>query len=131
MSTIKVKVGVLVVSLAVVGAGLYLSVMKLGNSSGRPLANSQYAPHGGSADAPANIEDDRYLIGESHYIFVGKVVKRTGTLIMVGPQISAQYAVDVISNIKGNLAGVVTVAQMGASFNYRTNRVYFLFGDDG
>lgn len=85
--------------------------------------------HGGSADLPMNIEDDRYLAGGVHYIFVGKVVKQTGTLLMVGPQVSAQYAVEVISNIKGNLAGTVTVAQMGASVNTRTGRVVFLFGD--
>lgn len=85
--------------------------------------------HDGTASLPANINDERYLLGESHNVFAGNVLQRTGTDVMVGQQISAQYTVEVISNIKGNFKGTITVAQMGVGGKTPSGRFSALFGD--
>ncbi len=65
---------------------------------------------------PANYADNLVLVGASHNIFVGKVVEQIGTKVsVVGPE--TQFSVRVISNIKGDLKGMVTVNQEGGYEN--------------
>jgi hypothetical protein len=44
-------------------------------------------------------------------VFVGKVIAQTGTT--TDPYLRTQFSVEVLENIKGNLAGTVTVNQKG------------------
>lgn len=75
----------------------------------------------------ADFTDDRILIGASHNIFVGKVVKVVGSEgRRLGPE--TQFQVEVIENIKGDLRGAVIVNQLGG---YKDNILYAVeSGDD-
>lgn len=66
----------------------------------------------------ADYSDDKVLIGASHNIFVGKVIKQVGSESHLGVP-KTQFEVQVISNIKGDLNGLVTVDQLGG-FNNST-----------
>jgi hypothetical protein len=64
------------------------------------------------ASLAANYADDRVLVGASHAIFIGKVLRQVGTKERgFGPE--TQFAIQIIDNIKGNLKGIVTLDQMG------------------
>jgi len=68
----------------------------------------------------ADFSDDKVLVGASHNIFVGKVVRRIGNRERgVGPE--TQFEVEVAYNVKGNLRGVVTVNQQGG---YKDGTLY-------
>jgi hypothetical protein len=61
-----------------------------------------------------NFADDKILMGASHNVFVGEVINQLGVKNLgIGPE--TQFAVKIISNIKGNLQGVVTVDQQGGN----------------
>ncbi len=61
---------------------------------------------------PADFANDEILMGAAHNVFVGRVVRQIGIQDFgVGPE--TQFAVQVISNIKGDLKGMVTVDQAG------------------
>jgi hypothetical protein len=59
--------------------------------------------------------DNTILLGDSHNVFVGKVLGIVGTRPAIAGEIasapSVQYAVSVILNIKGNVKGTITVNQ--------------------
>ena len=60
----------------------------------------------------ADLSSDPILLGASHYVFVGKVISQTETVdYPMGPR--TQYSVEVISNIKGEVSGTITVEQEG------------------
>lgn len=67
------------------------------------------------------LADDRALMGASHNVFVGKVISQIGVRQQVlSPGVSipiSQFAVEPISNIKGNLQGIVIVEQLGGYQN--------------
>lgn len=64
----------------------------------------------------ADFSDDRILMGASHNVFVGKVIKHVGDKQPIEiPE--TQFAVEVIYNIKGNLSGTVVVDQYGGYDN--------------
>lgn len=65
-----------------------------------------------SASYPADFSKDDILVGASHNIFVGKVLSQSGAK-KLGSTPEAQFAVEVIRNIKGELSGEVTVNQLG------------------
>lgn len=74
----------------------------------------------------ANFSDDRVLMGASHNVFVGKVIKQTGNKERgIGPE--TQFEVVVIHNIKGDLHGTVTVNQSGG---YKDGVLYVVDGGD-
>ncbi|OGZ16356.1 MAG: hypothetical protein A2494_00535 [Candidatus Lloydbacteria bacterium RIFOXYC12_FULL_46_25] len=92
---------VIVGLLGVVMLGIYTSVIKL------PIvAQSHYS-------YVADFSNDRVLIGGSHHVFVGKVVKRMGNVILPGDNPGTQFSVEIIENIKGNLHGEVLIDQEG------------------
>lgn len=73
----------------------------------------------------ANFSDDRVLMGASHNVFVGKVLKQIGVKERgIGPE--TQFAVLIISNIKGNLNGIVKVDQQGG---YEGKILYIIKND--
>lgn len=75
---------------------------------------------------PANYADDRILVGASHNVFIGKVVGRLGVqTTAVGP--ITQFSVQIISNIKGALKGIVTVEQEGG---YENGTLYVMEDSD-
>lgn len=68
----------------------------------------------------ADFSDDRVLIGASHNIFVGKVIRQVGNKERrLGPE--TQFEVEVVSNIKGDLKDVVIVDQLGG---YKNGALY-------
>lgn len=72
-----------------------------------------------------DITDDRYLVGGSDNVFVGKVITQCGSKTRYGnPQ--TQFTVEVKDNIKGNLAGEVIVCQSGG---YRNDILTIVKGD--
>ena len=73
----------------------------------------------------ADFSDDKVLIGASHNVFIGKVIRQVGTKERgIGPE--TQFQVTVIDNIKGDLHGTVTVDQQGG---YKGGTLYVV-GDD-
>jgi hypothetical protein len=97
-------------------SGLFLSMLMLG--SWAVLGFFQTQPGLESASGPggiilmADVTQDTILLGASHNVFVGKVLAQTGTTEnAAGPR--TQYSVEVLSNIKGNLDGIVTAEQEG------------------
>lgn len=64
----------------------------------------------------ADFSDDRTLMGASHNVFTAKVIDQTTTKKQEGV-VETQYKVEIISNIKGSLSGVVTVDQQGGYIN--------------
>lgn len=73
----------------------------------------------------ADFGNDKILMGASHNVFVGKVIQQVGTKNRgSGPE--TQFAVEVISNIKGNLTGTVVVDQFGG---YENGVLYLMDGD--
>lgn len=73
----------------------------------------------------ADFSDDKVLVGASHNIFVGKVVRQIGTKDLgIGPE--TQFEVDVIDNIKGDLKGTVTVDEQGG---YENGTLYVVDDD--
>ncbi|MDO8516301.1 MAG: hypothetical protein Q7S28_03560 [bacterium] len=73
----------------------------------------------------ADFSDDKILMGGSQNVFVGKVIDQIGTSERwAGPE--TQFSVEVISNIKGDLRGMITVDQVGG---YKNGDLYIIKGD--
>jgi hypothetical protein len=96
---------VVVVVLGTVGVGLHTNIIKL------PLKVRT-----GSATFLTDLGDNRYLLGASHNVFVGKVMQQIGSEPWNG-HLATQFAVEVVYNIKGNLQGTVAVDQEGRYVN--------------
>lgn len=67
-----------------------------------------------------DFSDDKILMGGFHNVFIGKVIAQTGTRYRL-PEMNAgletQYSVHVLTSIKGELNGDVTVEQAGGVEN--------------
>jgi hypothetical protein len=69
--------------------------------------------------SPVNLESDPHLLGISHNVFIALILDQTGNKTTeIGPR--TQYAAEVISNIKGELAGVVMIDQYGGMVGGKT-----------
>ena len=91
------------VILSALGLGLYLNSSQ---SFKNVEIHSQFV---------ADLSDDRIMMGASHNVFVGKVTQEIGTTdIDIGPE--TQFKVEILDNMKGDLAGEVTVNQQ-AGYN--------------
>jgi hypothetical protein len=64
----------------------------------------------------ADFSKDDILMGASHNVFIGRVIKETGNKTR-GTSPETQFKVEIISNIKGELKGTVTVNQFGGYKN--------------
>lgn len=79
----------------------------------------------GSASFIADLNDDRRLAGVVDNIFVGRVVSQVGTKALnTFPE--TQFKVEVLENVKGNLAGIVVVNQQGG---FLSNELVLMEGD--
>lgn len=104
--------GLLLVS--ILGIGLYTNVIKL------PIEREIHLQF------DADYANDQILMGGSHNVFAGKVIKKVGEKTKTKfPQ--TQFEVEVVFNIKGNLKGTVVVSQMGG---YRNGILYTTLGGD-
>lgn len=99
--------------MAVFALGIYITSVKSPTTSDIHL---QYA---------ADFSDDRILVGGSHNVFVGKVVKQSGNEEYSGTP-STQFDVEMVKNIKGNLKGTVVVDQLGG---YKDGVLYLVHDD--
>ncbi len=95
-----------------------LPVALMDSNTGRPKV---VEVDGGEMSYPSDISDDRNLLGASHDVFVGKV---TGEVSSEGWY--TKFSVQVISNIKGDLQGVVSV---GVTGGYRDGVFYVTRGN--
>lgn len=93
--------------------GIYISSV---NSPATSDTHLQYA---------ADFSDDRILVGGSHNVFAGKVVKQVGSEEYSSTP-STQFDVEVVKNIKGNLNGTVVVDQLGG---YKDGVLYLVHDD--
>ena len=109
-------IGSIVLVSALVWVGIYTSVIKL------PIVKTVTT----SAIYPFDIANTKALVANSHNVFVGRVVKQIGTEIEYGGLPLTKFSVEVISNIKGDLRGVVTVGQAGG---YKHGKLYVMSGD--
>jgi hypothetical protein len=98
--------GVLVV--VAVGAGLHWNIIRL---PVRIKMEGLYA---------TNFADNEKLVGASHNVFVGKVIKQVGDKELARVP-ATQFSVHVILNIKGNLQGTAVVEQ---EIGYRNGILY-------
>lgn len=73
----------------------------------------------------ADFSDDRILMGSSHNVFVAKVIEQTGSEPQADSP-STQFSVEIIENLKGDLAGEVTVDQLGG---YKDGVLYLVHND--
>ncbi|MCK9351809.1 MAG: hypothetical protein WCT49_02005 [Candidatus Paceibacterota bacterium] len=73
----------------------------------------------------ADYAKDDILLGSSHNVFIGRVIKQEGTKSRFATP-ETQFKVEVVSNIKGDLHGTVTVDQFGG---YK-NGVLYTVADD-
>jgi hypothetical protein len=97
--------------------GVSLSVAQTGSKEHVKIIKPSYA---------ADFSNDKALVGASHNIFAGKVMKQIGTKERgIGPE--TQFSVEVIDNIKGDLSGIVTLNQEGG---YRDGVLYIVGGDE-
>lgn len=65
-------------------------------------------------DHAFDVTDDRKLVGFADNVFVGRVAERAGSEGSTGSGIPyTLFSVEVLQNVKGNLDGMVTVAQEG------------------
>lgn len=88
----------------------------------KPAANELVTLH---PQYPAEFSDDRVLVGASHNIFVGKVLRQVGTVERgIGPE--TQFEVEVLDNIKGEFVGTTIVNQQGG---YSEGKLYVIEGD--
>lgn len=74
----------------------------------------------------ADFSDDKILMGSSHHVFAGKVLKQVGTKSLDGTP-ETQFEVEVVYNIKGNLSGKAVVNQTGG---YMNGVLYLVHGGD-
>jgi len=96
-------IGSIVLVSALVGAGIYTSVIKL------PITTTAQM----SPILTFSIDNPKELVANSHNVFVGRVIKQTGTELIAGSLPATLYSVEVISDIKGSTEPVVTVLQIG------------------
>lgn len=72
--------------------------------------------------------DDRFLVGAADDVFVGRVLGAEDTLktteTSVPPMPESQFSVEVLRNVKGDLAGRVTINQGGGYQEYSADRDY-------
>lgn len=103
-----------VLGMSLLAVGLYKNIIPL------PIVSSVHQSY------ITDFSDDKKLMGATHNVFVGKVIKKSGTKNLgIGPE--TQFSVEVVSNIKGNLSGIVTVNQLGG---YQKGILYLLEGGD-
>ena len=75
-----------------------------------------------------DVNDERQLVGSASNVFLGRVDRQVGNegLRVAGdpePNIAqTQFSVEVLDNIKGDLAGTVTVSQKGGYQEYVADR---------
>lgn len=87
-----------------------------GRSNGKQM-HAQYV---------ADFSDDKALIGASHNVFVGKVLREVGKKERgIGPE--TQFEVEIIENIKGGLTDTVIVNQQGG---YKDGVLHIVEGVD-
>jgi len=74
----------------------------------------------------ADFAKDDILLGASHNVFIARVIKQAGEKAL-GTSPETQFKVEVISNIKGDLKGTVTVDQFGG---YKDGVLYTVADDN-
>ena len=102
-------------------AGLAVAAAVLTLTSGEDAA----APLIVHSDNAVDTSDDRRLVGFADNVFVGRVLAKEGqTDELAMPE--TQFRVEVVTSIKGSLAGTVTVNQFGGTAD---GRAVLLEGD--
>ncbi len=99
----NIAIGALL-AITIAAVGIYTSVIKL------PIEQKMYS------QLISGLDNNEILIGASHNVFVGRVIKEVGNE-KIGKRPQTQFSVKVIHNIKGNLENDVIVNQLGGYRN--------------
>jgi hypothetical protein len=105
----------IVLAIVALGIGLHTNVIKL------PVTRTLHAQY------TLHYEDDKVLMGDSHNVFVGKVISQVGSKDLVPGILGTQFSVSVVLNIKGVLQRTIVVAEEGG---YRNGILYVIHGGD-
>lgn len=94
-------IAALVISAAVVSAAIQYDLTKR-----TPASES-------GSGIVGNWADDRVLVGNSHYVFVAKVIRQIGTEVpsWASSSIVRQFEIAVVYNVKGDLHGTHVISQ--------------------
>lgn len=102
--TKKVGVGLAAMVLLVLGVAIHLNLIVFPYVISTEVS---YLP---------GLEDNRVLVGASHNVFVGKVLRKIGqTSGEAGPL--TRFEIQIVTNVKGTLKGKVIVSQEGGYRN--------------
>lgn len=112
------------VSCLALRAAVAASAFVLVDSAGESRADLQVVES--HASFAFDIFDEKKLSVFAGNVFVGRVIERSGSKVRSG--IEVQFRVEVLGNIKGELAGQATVNQQGGSDPER-NRLEIFAGD--
>lgn len=102
---IKLVISIVILTVFVIVAGLYCNIIRL-----------PYFGHVIHVDYIRGLNNDRMRVGMSDFVFVGKVINKQGYKkhSVIAP--FTIYSVEIIDNIKGDLDGKITMAQMGGYY---------------
>ncbi len=100
-------------TVAIVTVGLYANWIKPPVDSRHTMSQSG---HNSLASYGRNFADDRIMVGESHFVFVGKIIRQIGNEFVDGIP-ATQFEVEPLLNIKGMLDKTIILAQMGVSYD--------------
>lgn len=111
--TKKITIGSVLLA-AVIGVGLRANIIKLPIT----IESEEHLFIEG-------LSDDRVMLGASHNVFIGKILRVVGAedAMKIGPV--TQFEVEVLDNIKGDLKGTVIVQQESG---YRNGILYTYHG---
>ncbi len=104
LTTIHIAIGSILLFVLCISIGLHTNAIKL------PIVKEIHPKW------VADFTDDKILVGTSHNIFVGKVIRQSGTFSTIDVPYT-QFEVAVIRNVKGSLQNTVTINQLGGYKN--------------
>jgi hypothetical protein len=115
MKTKWILSGLFIATASIFTLGVALVVPRLSSRSGRQPMPTNFrsglpAP-GGDAIYAYDFDDNRILMGNTHYVFVGQILEQIGSEPVANQFAATQFMAEVIVNIKGTLAGKVIVNQ--------------------
>lgn len=108
-------IGASIIVLVIIGVGLYTNVIKL------PITKEL------QPSLAYDVSNTETLVKHVDNVFIGKIIKQTGTESKYGGIPYTHFSVSVLSNIKGDLQRTINVRQLGG---YRNGILHIVKGGD-
>jgi hypothetical protein len=98
----------------VISALFILGIVGLAFATGRLSRNGIKPPHSATDTVRGpDVSDDSVLVGLSHVVFVGKIIRQLGDVTYPGTKtLITQFEVRVVYNVKGNVQGSTILGQV-------------------